>query len=134
MADVFTKEKRSEVMRAVRGSRNKSTELRLISFFKEQKIIGWRRNFKLLGKPDFVFAKQRIVVFVDGCFWHGHTCRNTTPKNNADFWFRKISRNKMRDKEVNHSLKGSGWRVIRVWECCLKNEKRLKTIFKDLLT
>ena len=85
MADVFTKEQRSNVMRQVKGSRNKSTELKLIAFFKANHIKGWRRKFKLFGKPDFTFPKFKTVIFVDGCFWHGHDCRNTRPKDNADY-------------------------------------------------
>ena len=94
MADTFTKEQRSHVMRQVKSNRNKSTELKLIQFFKDNKIIGWRRNFKLFGKPDFVFPKSKKVIFVDGCFWHGHNCRNTVPKANADYWQKKILSNK----------------------------------------
>jgi DNA mismatch endonuclease (patch repair protein) len=86
MADVFTKEQRSDVMQKVKSNRNKSTELKLIAFFKVNGIKGWRRNFKIFGKPDFTFPKQKTVVFVDGCFWHGHDCRNTRPKDNADYW------------------------------------------------
>ena len=117
MADVFSKSKRSEVMRAVKSRGNKSTELKLIEIFKNRKIIGWRRNYKLLGKPDFVFPKQRLAIFVDGCFWHGHDCRNTKPADNADYWRQKIERNKIRDKLVSRTLAEKGWRVLRIWEC-----------------
>jgi len=117
MADVFSKSKRSEVMRAVKSRNNKSTELKLIEIFKTEKITGWRRNYKLFGKPDFVFPKQRLAVFVDGCFWHGHDCRNTKPADNADYWRQKIERNKIRDKLVSSTLGEKGWRVLRIWEC-----------------
>ena len=126
MADVFTKEQRSKVMRQVKSARNKSTELKLITFFKTNDIKGWRRNYKLFGKPDFTFPSIRVVVFVDGCFWHGHSCRNVTPKDNADYWSKKVERNKTRDKEVNQTLDEKGWTVIRLWECELKNENLLK--------
>ncbi len=79
MPETFTKEQRSQIMQQVKSSRNKSTELKLIQFFKANKINGWRRNYKLFGKPDFVFTKSKTAIFVDGCFWHGHDCRNTTP-------------------------------------------------------
>lgn len=125
MADTFTKEQRSEIMRKVKSNRNKSTELKLIQFFKANKIIGWRRTFKLFGKPDFVFPRQRIVIFVDGCFWHGHNCRNTKPKDNPDYWKQKIQRNKKRDTEVTQVLREKNWSVIRVWECELKDEAKL---------
>lgn len=125
MADTFTKEKRSQIMRQVKSSRNKSTELKLIQFFKDNSIKGWRRNFKLFGKPDFVFPLTKKVVFVDGCFWHGHNCRNTTPKDNENYWQQKISGNKKRDKIVTKTLTTKGWTVIRIWECQLKDKNTL---------
>jgi len=127
MADVFTKEQRSRIMRQVKSSRNKSTELKIISFFKENKIKGWRRNFPLFGKPDFVFPLHKLALFVDGCFWHGHNCRNVTPKENAAYWLKKIERNKSRDQLVNKTLEQKGWTVSRIWECDLKNENLLKS-------
>ncbi|MDR2170014.1 MAG: very short patch repair endonuclease [Planctomycetaceae bacterium] len=130
MTDVFTKEQRSEIMRRVKSCRNKSTELRLIDFFKKNNIKGWRRNYKLFGKPDFTFPQYRVVIFIDGCFWHGHDCRNTRPKNNADYWIKKRERNINRDKNVTKNLKNKGWKVIRIWECELKNEKLIKKKLK----
>ena len=133
MADVFTKEQRSNVMRQVKSSRNKSTELKLIAFFKANKIRGWRRNYKLFGKPDFAFPKQKIAIFVDGCFWHGHDCRNTRPKDNADYWQKKRERNMKRDKEVTQTLQNKGWNVIRFWECELKNNQLLLARLQNLI-
>ena len=123
MADTFSVEKRSEIMRKVKSNHNKSTELKLIQFFKENRICGWRRNFKLYGKPDFVFPKQRLAIFVDGCFWHGHNCRNTKPKDNAGYWESKINRNKNRDVQVTETLTNKNWTVIRIWECELKTRQ-----------
>jgi DNA mismatch endonuclease (patch repair protein) len=120
MADVFTTEKRSEIMRRVKSSRNASTELKLIQFFKNHKIKGWRRGYPLVGKPDFVFPKQRIVIFADGCFWHGHDCRNTKPAQNRTYWESKRDRNIARDSLVTNVLQKKGWTVIRIWECELK--------------
>ncbi len=131
MTDVFTKEKRSQVMRLVKSSRNKSTELKLISFFKANEITGWRRNFKLFGKPDFVFPSNKLIVFVDGCFWHGHDCRKINPKQNRSYWTLKIKRNKQRDKEVVKRLAQMKWAVLRIWECELKNERLLKKKLKS---
>jgi DNA mismatch endonuclease, patch repair protein len=76
MTDTFTKKQRSNVMRAVKAKGNKSTELKLVEIFKSYHITGWRRNYKIIGKPDFVFPKLKIALFADGCFWHGHNCRN----------------------------------------------------------
>ncbi|WP_251493857.1 very short patch repair endonuclease [Otoolea muris] len=140
MADVFDKEKRSEIMRAVKSSKNKSTEEKLIAYFKENKITGWRRNYKVYGKPDFVLPDLRIAIFVDGCFWHGHNCRNTHPEQNKEYWQRKIGRNMARDKEVTDHLERLGWNVIRIWECefLKKNrgllEKRLKALYSKQRT
>lgn len=121
MADVFNAEKRSSVMSKIRSSRNKSTELRLQALFKEHSITGWRRNYPLFGKPDFVFPKLRLAVFVDGCFWHGHECKNLRPKSNQDYWEKKIDRNILRDSLVTKTLSSKGWKVMRVWECQLRN-------------
>ncbi|MCL1937293.1 MAG: very short patch repair endonuclease [Candidatus Azobacteroides sp.] len=134
MADVFTKEQRSNVMRQVKSTCNKSTELKLIAFFKANHIKGWRRNYKLFGKPDFTFPKHKLAIFIDGCFWHGHDCRNTRPKDNADYWNKKRERNMNRDKEVTQTLKDKGWIVVRIWECELKNEQLLNDIFRPLET
>jgi DNA mismatch endonuclease (patch repair protein) len=120
---------RSLTMRAVRSANNKSTELKLIDYFKKNKIIGWRRNYKLPGKPDFVFPRRKIALFADGCFWHGHNCRGLNPKTNKEYWDKKISRNKNRDKEVNKLLRSKGWEVIRVWECKIPFLSKL--FFKD---
>lgn len=117
-------------MRAVKSSRNKSTESRLIDFFKIHNIKGWRRSYKLYGKPDFVFLKLRIAIFTDGCFWHGHNCRNLTPKQNDDYWSKKIAKNKARDIDVSARLSKNGWNVLRIWECELKQTDILIEKFK----
>lgn len=131
MTDIFSEEKRSEIMSHIKGSHNKTTEEKLVILFRKYKIKGWRRKYKVFGKPDFVFPKQRIAVFVDGCFWHGHDCRNTRPKQNADFWKEKILRNKERDKEVTLHLERLGWTVLRIWECELK-KKNTKNLLSQL--
>lgn len=135
MTDVFSKEKRSQVMSAVRSKGNKSTEIALINIFKSHKISGWRRNFNLIGKPDFVFPKQKLIVFVDGCYWHGHSCRKRKPGENNEYWEQKIDRNKTRDMTVTKKLRKDGWGVVRVWECEIKKKKHGKKIkvIKDLL-
>ena len=111
-------------MSKVKSSRNKSTELKLLQYFKDNKITGWRRNVKLFGKPDFIFPRKKIAVFVDGCFWHGHDCRNTHPKDNEEYWIKKIAKNKNRDFEVTAHLEKLGYTVIRLWECELTKKKR----------
>lgn len=128
MSDVFTREKRSAVMARIRGKGNKATELRLVTFMRAAGITGWRRNQPLFGKPDFVFAKLRLAVFVDGCFWHGCPLHATKPKQNAKFWREKIARNQVRDRLVTRTLRAKGWRVLRLWEHELtrKHERRLQ--------
>lgn len=127
MADVFSKRKRSELMSRVRSSGNELTELALVRIFRQHGVSGWRRGFPLFGKPDFVFVRERLVVFVDGCFWHGCPRHGTTPSTNSPFWERKLARNRARDRLVNRKLGEKGWRVLRVWqhELSLKNEARV---------
>lgn len=132
MADVFEKEKRSEIMRAVHSKRNKTTELRLIEIFRKHKIKGWRRNYKVKGHPDFVFLDKKIAIFVDGCFWHGHDCRNTRPSDNAEYWQKKRERNISHDKEITVLFEDRGWTVIRIWECELK-KKNYELLEKKLV-
>jgi DNA mismatch endonuclease (patch repair protein) len=132
MADVFVKSLRAEVMRSVKSSKNKSTELKLIAFFKESGIKGWRRNYNLPGKPDFTFPQMKLVLFADGCFWHGHNCRNLRPGTNKDYWDRKINRNRERDSEITVLLESREWKVIRIWECNIR-EKYLNSNLSFLI-
>lgn len=114
-------------MSRIRDAGNKGTELRLIEVFRAHGITGWRRGSKLPGRPDFVFQWLKVVVFVDGCFWHGCPRHATQPKTNAAFWREKIAANKARDRRINCALNAAGWRVLRIWEHELtrKNERRL---------
>jgi DNA mismatch endonuclease, patch repair protein len=127
MSDVFTKTKRSLVMSRIRGRGNKDTELRLVAVFRAHGIRGWRRGHHRPGKPDFFFPRERIVVFVDGCFWHGCPQHATWPKQNAEFWRTKILANQRRDRAVNRLLKKAGWRVVRIWEHALTKKHASRT-------
>ncbi|MBA2524547.1 MAG: very short patch repair endonuclease [Pyrinomonadaceae bacterium] len=99
---------------------NKTTEQRLALLLRKSGLRGWRRGQSLPGHPDFVWLIQRLAVFVDGCFWHGHDCgKNITPKTNAKAWREKIERNKSRDRRVRTVLRCEGWKVVRIWECKL---------------
>ena len=124
MADFFEKEKRSDIMHRVRSKNNKSTELKLIKIFKENHMIGWKRNYPVKGHPDFVFLDKKIAVFVDGCFWHGHKCRNTIPTSNTEYWEKKRARNIEHDLKITSIFEKRGWTVLRIWECELKNKNR----------
>jgi DNA mismatch endonuclease (patch repair protein) len=127
MPDVFTVAKRSQVMSRIRGHGNKETELALIQFLRKHRITGWRRRYSAFGKPDLVFPKMRLAVFVDGCFWHQCPKHSNIPANNRPFWERKLEANRRRDRLVNRTLRANGWRVLRVWEHELRraNEGRL---------
>lgn len=117
---------RGQLMSRVRSKGNMTTEKCLVSLLKRADLRGWRRHQRLPGKPDFVWPKRKVAVFVDGCFWHGHNCdRNLTPKKNAKAWREKIERTKSRDRQATRGLRHQGWRVVRIWECQLaKNPTR----------
>lgn len=131
MTDIFNKEKRSQIMSSVPSKKNKTTELKLIEIFKQYGIVGWKRNYKVKGKPDFVFLDKKVAIFVDGCFWHGHDCRNTRPVDNAEFWQKKRERNIAHDKEITALFESRGWTVVRIWECELK-EKNKKILVQKI--
>jgi DNA mismatch endonuclease (patch repair protein) len=128
MADVFTKSKRSEVMSKIRSRGNRGTELAMVSLFRAHRITGWRRHPKtVFGRPDFVFPKLKLAVFVDGCFWHACPRHSTMPRQHRTFWKEKLHRNRRRDRLVRRTLHARGWRVLRIWEHELKprNQNRL---------
>ena len=119
--DIWTAQKRSEVMSRIRSKGNKTTELSLVSELRRLGINGWRRHISVSAqdfcvKPDFVFASEKVAIFVDGCFWHCCPIHGTSPKSNRDFWKKKLLSNKIRDLRVNDALQKSGWRVLRFWE------------------
>ena len=132
MSDVFDKEERSRIMRSVKSKNTKSTELALINLFKENHITGWRHSYNVKGHPDFVFLEKRVAIFVDGCFWHGHDCRNTRPADNAEYWSKKRERNIQRDREITKRFEERGWTVVRIWECELKKKYLSNTTVKLL--
>ena len=111
---------RREIMQSIRGKGNKTTELKLLALLKEHKLTGWRRHQPLPGKPDFVFPRKRLAIFVDGCFWHGCPSCYKEPKKNKAFWKNKVQGNQRRDRRVDRQLREKGWSVCRIWECRLK--------------
>jgi DNA mismatch endonuclease, patch repair protein len=135
MADIFSKKKRSQVMAAIRSKGNKDTELKLASILRTNGIKGWRRSQRLPGSPDFVFRRERLAVFVDGCFWHACPKHGRTPDGNRSFWLRKLNRNKQRDQRVSRQLRRAGWRVLRFWAHDLSNSeavvRRLASVLSD---
>ena len=126
MADTLTARQRSALMSRVRGRGNKSTEVRLIALMRASCITGWRRGVPLPGKPDFVFRKQKVAMFVDGCFWHGCSKHGRLHKSNVVFWRRKLAANQARDRLVTRTLRRAGWRVLRIWEHELKSAAKMR--------
>jgi DNA mismatch endonuclease (patch repair protein) len=150
--DRFSKIVRSAIMSRIRGEGNAATEESLAAWFRKTKIHGWRRHqvihlnidvgatasdgtvFKGSVRPDFAFLKHRVVLFIDGCFWHGCPKCYRSPKTRRRFWYKKVQRNRERDTFQTRVLTLAGWRVIRVWECSLKKRPRfcLAKIFRAL--
>ena len=118
-----TTSERSALMSRVRSSGNKSTEMAMVALLRAYGLSGWRRHLLLPGRPDFVFRNERVVIFVDGCFWHGCPRCYTRPRSNAEFWNSKVQANITRDRRVARTLRKDGWCVIRVWEHSLKKAK-----------
>jgi DNA mismatch endonuclease, patch repair protein len=135
VADVFSKEKRSWVMSRIHGV-NTGPE-KIVRSFLHMRGLRFRLHVSgLPGKPDIVLPRHRTVVFVHGCFWHGHRlCRKgrNMPETNARFWKGKISGNMARDKAVNRRLRRLGWNVITVWECKAATTDALVRTFSSLL-
>lgn len=112
---------RSENMRAIKGRRNRTTEMRLRAYMVTLGIRGWQvRPRNLVGNPDFVFHRNKVIVFVDGCFWHGCPKCGHIPKTNKRYWRAKIARNRQRDLTISRTLRKSGFHVVRLRECDLR--------------
>jgi DNA mismatch endonuclease (patch repair protein) len=116
MTDTFTKSERSEIMRRVKGCDTKP-ELILRRLLRSAGVTGYKLNRKdLPGRPDLVISRDRIAVFVDGCFWHGCPRCYRRPSSNRIYWDAKVERNMRRDRRQRGALRRLGWRVIRIWE------------------
>ena len=134
MTDVFTPEKRSAVMRRVKG--RDTTPERKVRRLLTSLGARYRLHRKdLPGKPDIVMAGRRLAIFVHGCFWHGHDCARgaRVPKANRDYWLGKVGRNRARDVASRAALEAAGWRVETVWECEMKDEAALRARLAALL-
>lgn len=125
MVDVVPAHVRSKMMAGIRGKNTKPELILRKALFSR----GFRyrlHDVRLPGKPDLVFPSRRSVIFVNGCFWHGHTCSLFKwPSSNADFWRRKIERNAELDRKWREDLSRSHWRVLYVWECSLKGRHKI---------
>lgn len=116
MADHVSQDKRSEIMRKVQSA-DTSCELLFRKALRHQGLWGYRINYRsLVGRPDVVFTKHKIAIFIDGCFWHGCPTCCRVPQANREYWMGKIKRNIERDSKVTATLQEQGWRVLRFWE------------------
>lgn len=129
MADVHTKKQRSYNMSRIKG-KNTKPEMLVRKFLHANGYRYKLHDKKLPGKPDIVLPKYHTVIFVHGCFWHGHSNCNyfVVPKTRTQWWTDKINRNKANDEKAIKALKKDGWKVIMVWECKLKPAKADKTL------
>lgn len=117
MADTLTQAERSARMSLIRG-KDTVPELLVRSFLHKQGLRFRLHVGNLPGRPDIVLPRYGTVVFVEGCFWHGHRCQNgRIPGTNSTFWASKIATNQARDQRNHRALRRAGWRVLRVWEC-----------------
>nr|WP_083194307.1 very short patch repair endonuclease [Leisingera sp. JC1] len=132
MVDIVSRQKRSEMMSGIRSANTKPEILLRKALF--SRGLRYRLNDKRLpGKPDLVFVRLNAVIFVNGCFWHGHDCHLFKwPATRPDFWRDKIEGNSNRDLRVKLDLAKMGWRQGRVWECALKG--RTKRNFEELIS
>lgn len=131
--DNLTPEQRRKNMQNIRSEGTKPEAL-IAKELKKYRIYFAKNVKAITGKPDIVFRRKRVVVFIDSDFWHGHPNRCIMPKSNCEYWNQKIERNKQRDKMVNRELKKEGWTVIRLWEKNIKQNltKSLKKIIDVL--
>src|SRR5215469_11402594 len=120
--DIVDQSTRSRMMRSVRR-KDTIPEVRLRKALHKLGLRFRLNRRDLPGTPDIVFPSHKCVVFVHGCFWHGHNCRfGTVPASRTDFWEAKFSANRKRDIRVGQALVAAGWRVMTVWECALKSD------------
>lgn len=124
MTDWLTREQRSRNMSSIRSKGNRSTETRFLELLRQRHLSGWRRHANLPGKPDFVFPKRRVAVFIDGCFWHGCPRCYRLPRDNRPYWRKKVLGNRLRDRRAARLLRAGGWTVLRLWEHSLETERQ----------
>ena len=121
MVDVLTKDQRKLNMSRIQA-KNTKPEVKVRKLLFANGIRGYRIHYDLPGKPDIVFTKQKIAIFIDGCFWHKCPLDFQEPETRKEFWMKKIQSNIERDRKVNEQLKSDGWMVIRIWEHEIKKE------------
>jgi DNA mismatch endonuclease, patch repair protein len=119
---------RSKIMASVRSQGNQTTEVTFGRLLWAAGLRGYRKHWSVAGKPDFAWPGRKVAVFVDGCFWHGCAKCKSLPTSNTAFWRSKIENNRERDRRVTRSLRRQGWKVVRIWECCVKKSSSLRRV------
>lgn len=148
MTDTVSRQVRSRIMSRIRGTGNQRTDKAVATMLRRAGITGWRRHvvirlpptrsarsvasdgtkFKPQVRPDFVFPKQKVALFIDGCFWHGCPRCYTAPKSARGYWKRKVMTNRERDRYQTLELKKIGWRVVRMWEHNVSSKAEPETL------
>ena len=137
MSDIYSSQKRSEIMAKISGKETKPEIL--VRKFLFSKDFRFRKNdTRFPGKPDIVLPKYKTAIFVHGCFWHGHSCKaGKLPETRKDFWQKKINDTRVRDRKNQQSLELLGWRTIVVWNCEIKTiearQQRFNKLLKEIL-
>ena len=136
MSDIYSKSKRSDIMSKISGKETKPEIL--VRKYLFSLGFRFRKNVKdLPGKPDILLPKYKTIIFIHGCFWHGHDCkRGALPETNQEFWQEKIEKNFERDIHNISELRKNGWSVIIIWQCEIKNKEakniRLRKLIEEI--
>ena len=134
MTDIFTSEKRSEIMSKISSAETKP-EILVRKYLFAQGFRFRKNDKRLPGKPDVVLPKYKSIIFIHGCFWHGHPeCKKSKlPETRKEFWEKKISKNIVRDSDNYDELKNLGWNIVIIWECEINNKAKREITFSKLL-
>src|SRR4029077_3794878 len=132
MTDWLSREQRSRNMASIRSKGNATTERAFLRLLREAGISGWRRHWKIPGRPDFVFRSRRVAIFIDGCFWHGCPRCYRLPEDNRPYWRTKVLLNRRRDRRRTRELRSLNWIVLRFWEHELVSPLECKRMISEL--
>ncbi len=110
-----------------------TSEARFAGILRKYGLRGWSRQGRLPGRPDFVFPRRRVAVFIDGDFWHGNPANFRLPRRNSEYWLQRVASVRRRDCEVTLALRRLGWRVARIWESSLVDEEAIAGRLKLML-
>lgn len=133
MSDRMTAEQRHRCMSSIRAN-DTQPEMIVRRFLWSHGFRYRLHRRRLPGTPDIVLSRLHAVIFINGCFWHGHECQKSFPRTNRQFWLDKINRNRIRDFENGIALRNMGWSVLTIWECELKKSVRDDTLRRLLAT